>query len=80
MSHNSLDFRVSAKNGPFFNTEAYQSTGTYHNNQMYFGAGVKAAYDIVPDKFGLTASVIGALGGEYVPVSRSYNGGIFIKW
>ena len=75
-----IDFRLSAKNGPFFNTEAYQSTGTYLNNQTYLGAGVKAAYDIVPDKFGLTASVIGALGGENVPFSRSYNAGIFIKW
>lgn len=75
-----LDFRLPAKNGPFFNTEAYQFTGTYVNDQMYLGAGVKAAYDIVPDKLGLTASVIGALAGQNVPFSRSYNAGIFIKW
>lgn len=75
-----LDFRLPAKNGPFFNTEAYQFTTTYVNNQMYLGAGVKAAYDIVPEKFGLTASVIGALAGENVPFSRSYNAGVFIKW
>jgi len=75
-----LDFRVSAKNGPFFNTEAYQFTGTYLNDQRYLGAGLKGAYDIVPEKFGLTASVIGALAGENVPFSRSYNAGIFVKW
>lgn len=75
-----LDFRLPAKNGPFFNTEAYQFTGTYLNDQMYLGAGVKAAYDIVPDTFGLTGSVIGALAGQNVPFSRSYNAGIFIKW
>ncbi|WP_375444532.1 hypothetical protein [uncultured Fibrella sp.] len=75
-----LDFRLPAKNGPFFNTEAYQFSGTYLNNQMYLGAGVKAAYDIVPDRFGLTASVIGALAGENVPYARSYNAGVFIKW
>ncbi len=75
-----LDFRLPAKNGPFFNTEAYQFTGTYLNDQMFLGAGLKAAYDIVPDKFGLTASVIGALAGENVPFSRSYNAGIFVKW
>ena len=75
-----LDFRLPAKNGPFFNTEAYQFSGTYLNNQMFLGAGLKAAYDIVPDKFGLTGSVIGALAGQNVPFSRSYNAGIFIKW
>ncbi len=75
-----LDFRLTAKNGPFFNTEAYQFAGTYLNDQMFLGTGLKAAYDIVPDKFGLTASVIGALAGENVPFSRSYNAGIFIKW
>ncbi len=75
-----LDFRVSAKNGPFFNTEAYQFTGTYLNDQLFLGAGLKGSYDIVPDKFGLTASVIGALAGENVPFSRSYNAGIFVKW
>lgn len=75
-----LDFRLPAKNGPFFNTEAYQFTGTYLNDQLYLGAGIKAAYDVVPDKFGLTGSVIGALAGQNVPFSRSYNAGIFIKW
>lgn len=75
-----LDFRLPAKNGPFFNTEAYQFTGTYLNDQMYLGAGIKAAYDIVPDRFGLTGSVIGALSGQNVPFSRSYNAGIFVKW
>lgn len=75
-----LDFRLPAKNGPFFNTEAYQFTGTYLNDQMFLGAGLKGSYDIVPDKLGLTASVIGALAGENVPFSRSYNAGIFIKW
>ncbi len=74
------DFRLPTRNGPFFNTEAYQFTATYLNDQMYLGAGLKAAYDIVPDKIGLTASVIGALAGENVPFSRSYNAGIFIKW
>lgn len=74
------DFRLPVGNGPFFNTEAYQFTGTYLNNQMYLGTGLKAAYDIVPDKVGLSASVIGALAGENVPFSRSYNAGIFIKW
>ena len=29
-----LDFRVSAQNGPFFNTEAYQFTGTYLNDHV----------------------------------------------
>lgn len=74
------DFRLPTKSGPFFNTEAYQFTATYLNDQMYLGTGIKAAYDIVPDKIGLTASVIGALAGENVPFSRSYNAGIFIKW
>ncbi|HLL94223.1 MAG TPA: hypothetical protein VK404_04540, partial [Spirosoma sp.] len=69
-----------AKNGPFFNTEAYQFTGTYLNDQMFLGAGLKAAYDIIPDKLGLTASVIGALAGENVPFSRSYNASIYFKW
>ena len=75
-----LDFRLPAKNGPFFNTEAYLFTGTYLNDQMFLGAGLKAAFDVVPDKFGLTASVIGAVAGQNVPFSRSYNAGIFIKW
>ncbi|MBO0932343.1 hypothetical protein [Fibrella aquatilis] len=75
-----LDFRLPAKNGPFFNTEAYQFTAAYLNNQRFLGAGIKAAYDIVPDKVGLTASVIGALAGENVPFARSYNAGVFIKW
>ena len=75
-----LDFRLPGRNGPFFNTEAYQFTGTYLNDQLFLGAGLKAAYDIVPDRLGLTASVIGALAGENVPFSRSYNAGIFIKW
>ena len=75
-----LDFRLPAKNGPFFNTEAYQFTATYVNDQMYLGTGLKALFDIVPDKFGLSASVIGALAGENVPFSRSYNAGVFIKW
>ncbi|GAA4406438.1 hypothetical protein GCM10023187_25880 [Nibrella viscosa] len=75
-----LDFRLPAENGPFFNTEAYQFTGAYLNNQMFLGTGIKAAYDIIPDRVGLTASVIGALAGENVPFSRSYNAGIFIKW
>ncbi|MBC7572602.1 MAG: hypothetical protein H7319_23150 [Spirosoma sp.] len=75
-----LDFRLPAKNGPFFNTEAYRFTGTYLNDQMYLGAGVKASYDLVPDKVGLSGSVIGALAGQNVPFSRSYNGGIFYKW
>ncbi|RIV24004.1 hypothetical protein DYU11_13655 [Fibrisoma montanum] len=75
-----LDFRLPARNGPFFNTEAYQFTGTYLNDQLFLGAGLKAAYDLVPDRLGLTASVIGALAGENVPFSRSYNAGIFIKW
>lgn len=51
-----LDFRLPAKNGPFFNTEAYRFTGTYLNDQMYLGAGVKASYDLVPDKVGLSGS------------------------
>jgi hypothetical protein len=75
-----LDFRLPARNGPFFNTEAYQFTGTYLNDQQFLGTGIKAAYDILPDKLGLTASAIGALSGENVPFSRSYNAGIFIKW
>ena len=75
-----LDFRLPAKNGPFFNTEAYQFTGTYLNDQLFLGTGLKAAYDVVPDKLGFTASVIGAVAGENVPFSRSYNAGIFVKW
>ena len=75
-----LDFRLPAKNGPFFNTEAYQFTTTYVNDQMYLGTGVKAAFDLVPDKLGLSASVIGALAGQNVPFARSFNAGIFIKW
>jgi hypothetical protein len=75
-----IDVRLAAKNGPFFNTEAYQFSATYLNNQTFLGAGLKAAYDIVPDRLGVTASTIGALAGENVPFSRSYNAGIFIKW
>lgn len=75
-----LDFRLPTRNGPFFNTEAYQFSGTYLNDQLFLGAGVKAALDLVPDRLGLTASVIGALAGENVPFSRSYNAGLFIKW
>lgn len=75
-----LDFRLPSRNGPFVNTEAYLFTGTYLNDQLFLGTGVKAAYDIVPDRLGLTASVIGALAGENVPFSRSYNAGVFIKW
>lgn len=75
-----LDFRLPAKNGPFFNTEAYRFTTTYLNDQMYLGAGIKAAYDIVPDKFGLSASVIGALAGQNVPFTPSFNAGVFLKW
>jgi len=75
-----LDFRLPSKNGLFANTEAYQFTATYLNDQRYLGTGVKAAYDFIPEKLGLTASVIGALAGENVPFSRSYNVGLFIKW
>lgn len=75
-----LDFRLPAKNGPFFNTEAYQLTGTYLNDQLFLGAGLKASYDLVPNKVGLSGSVIGALAGENVPFSRSYNIGIYYKW
>ncbi|MEZ0609016.1 hypothetical protein ACAW74_10900 [Fibrella sp. WM1] len=75
-----IDFRLPARNGPFFNTEAYQFSATYLNDQQFLGAGLKGLYDLVPDKLGLSASVIGALGGENVPFSRSYNAGIFIKW
>lgn len=75
-----IDFRQSAKNSPFFNTEAYQFTGTYLNDQQYLNAGVKAVYDLVPNRLGLTAQVIGTLAGENIPASRSYNAGVFIKW
>jgi len=75
-----LDFRLPARNGPFFNTEAYQLGGTYLNNQQFLGAGLKASYDLLPDKMGISGSLIGALAGENVPFSRSYNAGIFYKW
>jgi hypothetical protein len=75
-----LDFRLAEKNGPFFNTEAYQFNATYLNNQQFLGLGVKAAYDLKPERLGISASVIGALAGENVPFSRSYNVGIYIKW
>ena len=75
-----LDIRLSAKNGPFFNTEAYQFTGAYLNDQRYIGVGASASYDLVPDKFGLTASVIEPLAGQNVPFSRAYNAGFFVKW
>ncbi len=75
-----VDFRLPQKNGPFFNADAYQNTATYLNNQQYLGLGIKAAYDLVPDRVGLSASVIGALAGENVPFSRSYNAGIYFKW
>lgn len=75
-----LDFRVPSKNGLFTNTEAYQFTATYVNNQQFLGVGLKASYDLVPDKFGINASLIGAVAGENVPFSRSYNAGIYYKW
>ncbi len=75
-----LDFRLPTRNGKFSNTEAYQFTAAYLNDQMFLGAGVKAAFDIVPGRLGINASLIGALAGENVPFSRSYNAGIFLKW
>lgn len=75
-----VDFRLPEKNGTFFNTDAYQNTATYLNNQKYLGLGLKAAYDLIPDRVGLSASIIGVLSGENVPFSRSYNAGIYFKW
>jgi hypothetical protein len=75
-----LDFRLPERNGPFFNTQTYQYNATYLNDQQFLGLGVKAAYDLKPDRLGLSASVIGALASENVPFSRSYNAGIYIKW
>lgn len=75
-----IDFRLPQKNGPFINTDVYQNTATYLNNQQYFGLGINAALDLVPDRVGLSGSVIGALTGENVPFSRSYNAGIYFKW
>lgn len=75
-----LDFRLPARNGKFSNTEAYQFTAAYLNDQLYLGTGVKASVDLIPDRLGINGSVIGALAGENVAFSRSYNAGVFIKW
>ncbi len=75
-----LDFRLPARNGRFANTEAYQFTAAYLNNQLFLGTGLKASFEFVPNRLGINASLIGALAGENVPFSRSYNAGIFFKW
>jgi hypothetical protein len=75
-----LDFRTPQRNGRFTNTEPYLLTAAYLNDQQFLGTGLKAAYDLKPERLGLSASVIGAIGGENVPFSRSYNVGIYLKW
>jgi hypothetical protein len=75
-----LDFRTPRRNGRFTNTEPYLLTGAYLNDQSFLGTGLKAAFDLKPERLGLSASVIGALAGENVPFSRSYNVGIYLKW
>lgn len=75
-----IDARLSAKNGPFFNTEAYQFTATYLNNQQYVRAGLKATYTLIPDRLGLLLSVVGVLAGQNVSVAPTYTAGVFIKW
>lgn len=75
-----LDFRTPQRNGKFTNTEPYLLTAAYLNDQLFLGTGIKAAYDLKPERLGLSASVIGAVGGENVPFSRSYNVGVYLKW
>jgi hypothetical protein len=75
-----IDARLSARNGPFFNTEAYQFTGTYLNNQQYVRAGLKATYTLITNTLGVSGGLTGILAGQNIAVAQTYNAGIFIKW
>ncbi|AQG78293.1 hypothetical protein [Spirosoma montaniterrae] len=75
-----LDFRLSTRNGRFANSEAYQFTAAYLNDQLFLGTGIKASFELIPNRLGINASAIGAVAGENVPFSRSYNTGLFFKW
>jgi hypothetical protein len=75
-----VDARLSAKNGPFFNTEAYQFTSTYLNNQQYVRAGLKATYTLISNRLGVSGGLTGILAGQNIAVAPTYNAGVFIKW
>jgi hypothetical protein len=42
--------------------------------------GIKWINDFVPEKYGFVLSVIGSLGAENIPFSRSYNLGVYQKF
>jgi hypothetical protein len=52
-------------------------TGLYVNDQEFIAWGLKVFGPIIPDKFGYSAALFGAVGGNFVAKSPSLNLGLY---
>ncbi len=79
-----FDVRSPMNNGTFGASNSaedkrFSSNGSYVNNQLFRGVGIKLNYELKENKFGINASVLGAIGANNVAFAPAFNGGIYLK-
>lgn len=75
-----LNGQISLRNGERTDPINNRATGLYLNDEEYVAFGLKLIGEIVDDRFGLTFGFGGAISGNNVAKSPSFNGGIYWNW